>query len=191
MVEAGHGARLWLVRHGETEWSASGRHTSRTDVDLTAAGEDSARALRDRLATVPFARVLTSPRLRARRTAALAGFESAEVLDDLAEWDYGEDEGRTTADIREERPGWTVWTDGPRGGESAAQVAARADRVVGRVRAQDGDVLAFCHGHIARVVAVRWLGQPVGLGAHLELATGSVSVLGWERETPTIERWNT
>ena len=185
--------RLWLVRHGETEWSASGRHTSRTDVELTGEGESAARALAERLAGVEFARVLCSPRLRARRTAELAGFGDAagvEVLDDLAEWDYGDDEGLTTPEIREQRPGWSVWTDGPRGGETAAQVASRADRVVAAVRAGTGDVLAFSHGHLCRVLGARWIGQPVSLGAHLELATASVSVLGWERETPTLERWN-
>lgn len=182
--------RLWLVRHGETEWSASGRHTSRTDVDLTADGAAAAHALRGRLAGNRFARVVTSPRRRARRTAALAGFDGAEVLDDLAEWDYGTDEGLTTPQIREEIPGWTVWTHGPRDGETAEQVTARADRVVAAVRAGAGDVLAFSHGHQCRVLAARWIGQPVALGAHLELATASVSVLGWERETPTLERWN-
>lgn len=182
--------RLWLVRHGETQWSATGRHTSRTDVDLTAEGERAARDLAGRLAGTEFARVLCSPRLRARRTAELAGFDDVEVLDDLAEWDYGADEGLTTARIREDVPGWTVWSHGPRGGETAEQVAARADRVVAAVRAGTGDVLAFSHGHLCRVLAARWIGQPVALGAHLELATGSVSVLGWERENPTVERWN-
>ena len=183
-------ATLWLVRHGETEWSASGRHTSRTDVDLTAAGAQAAAGLAGRLAGTAFRRVLTSPRLRARRTAELAGHAGAQAIEDLAEWDYGQDEGRTTAEIREQRPGWTVWTHGPLGGEVAADVAARADRVVALVRAGPGPVLAFSHGHMCRVLGARWLGQPVALGAHLELATASVSVMGWERETPTLERWN-
>lgn len=181
---------LWLVRHGETEWSATGRHTSRTDVDLTAEGEAAARGLRSPLGATRFARVVCSPRVRARRTAELAGFGDAEVLDDLAEWDYGDDEGLTTPQIREGRPGWTVWTHGPRGGETPAEVAARADRVVAAVRRGDGPVLAFSHGHMCRVLGARWIGQPVALGAHLELATASVSVLGWERETPTLELWN-
>ena len=184
------GSTLWLVRHGETEWSASGRHTSYTDLDLTPAGEKVARALAGRLGTVPFVRVLSSPRRRARRTAELAGFPDPEVVADLVEWDYGSDEGRTTPQIREERPGWTTWSDGPRGGETADEVAARADRVVEQVRAAEGPVLAFSHGHLCRVLGARWIGLPAAAGAHLELSTGAVSVLGWERETPTLERWN-
>lgn len=182
--------QLWLVRHGETEWSASGRHTSRTDVDLTAAGEVAASRLRPRLAEVPFVLVLTSPRLRARRTAALAGFPDAEVTEDLAEWDYGDDEGLTTAQLREHRPGWTVWTHGPRNGETAQQVGARADRVIGRARAAGGPVLAFSHGHLSRVLGARWIGLGVEAGACFELATASVSVLGWERGTATVQLWN-
>lgn len=183
-------SRLWLVRHGETEWSAAHRHTSRTDLDLTPAGVAAAERLAGRLSGNGFVRVLASPRLRARRTAALAGFGDAAVLDDLREWDYGEDEGRTTAEIREERPGWTVWSHGPQGGETADDVRRRADRVVAEVRAAHGPVLAFSHGHFCRVLGARWLGLEVGAGAHLELSTASVSVLGWERETPTLEHWN-
>jgi probable phosphoglycerate mutase len=183
---------LWLVRHGETEWSASGRHTSRTDVDLTAAGVEAAAALGRRLSGVRFARVLTSPRLRARRTAALSGFADAEVLDDLVEWDYGADEGRTTAEIRTERPGWTVWADGPRDGERHADLRRRADHLVALAlaHAADGPVLAFTHGHFARVVGARWVGLDVPAGAHLRLSTASVSVLAWERETPVLQHWN-
>jgi len=184
------GSVLWLVRHGETEWSASGRHTGRTDLDLTSAGEDAARAVADRLTSLTWSRVLTSPRRRARRTAELAGFHDVELLEELAEWDYGSDEGLTTPQIREERPGWTVWTHGPRGGETAAEVAARADRVIEQVRAADGPVLAFSHGHLCRVIGARWIGLPVEAGAHLELSTASISVLGWERGTPTLEHWN-
>lgn len=183
-------SRLWLVRHGETEWSAAHRHTSRTDLDLTLAGVTAAERLAGRLSGNGFVRVLASPRLRARRTAALAGFGDAAVLDDLREWDYGEDEGRTTAEIREERPGWTVWSHGPQGGETAEDVRRRADRVVAEVRAAHGPVLAFSHGHFCRVLGARWLGLEVEAGAHLELSTASVSVLGWERETPTLEHWN-
>lgn len=183
-------SQLWVVRHGETEWSASGRHTSRTDVDLTAPGVAAATALAQRLPPLEWARVLTSPRLRARRTAELAGLGHAEVSGDLAEWDYGADEGRTTAEIRLERPGWTVWDDGPSGGETAEDVRRRADRVIALVRAAAGPVLAFTHGHLSRVVGARWIGLPVAAGAHLELSTGALCVLGWERETPTIERWN-
>lgn len=182
--------RLWLARHGETEWSASGRHTSYTDLDLTAPGEQAAKGLAQRLTPIEFARVLSSPRLRARRTAELSGFPDAEVLEDLREWDYGEDEGRTTAEVRLERTGWTVWSDGPKGGESAEDVARRADRVVALARAADGPVLAFSHGHFCRVVAARWLGLHVAAGAHLHLSTASLSVLSWERETAVIDHWN-
>ncbi len=162
-------SQLWLVRHGETEWSASGRHTSRTDLDLTEAGVEAARSVADKLRGTSFARVLSSPLLRARRTAELAGAGSPELVEDLHEWDYGDDEGLTTPQIREDRPGWTVWADGPRGGESAAEVGARADRVVALVREADGPVLAFSHGHFCRVLGARWLGLPVTAGAHLKL----------------------
>jgi len=183
-------SQLWLVRHGETEWSANGRHTSHTDLDLTAAGVEAARSVAGKLEGTSFARVLTSPLLRARRTAELAGHGSAESLDDLREWDYGADEGLTTPEIRESRPGWTVWQDGPAGGESASDVAARADRVVELVRSVDGPVLAFSHGHFSRVLGARWLGLEVSDGAHLALSTASVSVLGWERDTPAVLHWN-
>jgi broad specificity phosphatase PhoE len=183
-------SQLWLVRHGETEWSASGKHTSRTDIDLTDAGVEAAREVAPRLAGCTFVRVLSSPLLRARRTAELAGFGSPEVVADLTEWDYGEDEGRTTAEIRQDRPGWTVWHDGPRGGETAEDVARRADRVIGLVRATDGPVLAFSHGHFSRVLGARWLGLEATAGAHLALSTASVSVLGWERDCPAVLHWN-
>jgi probable phosphoglycerate mutase len=183
-------SQLWLVRHGETEWSASGRHTSRTDLDLTEAGVEAARSVADKLRGTSFARVLSSPLLRARRTAELAGAGSPEQVEDLREWDYGDDEGLTTAQIRESRPGWTVWRDGPQGGETCAEVGARADRVVELVRAVDGPVLAFSHGHFSRVLGARWLGLEVTDGAHLALSTASVSVLGWERDTPAVLHWN-
>jgi probable phosphoglycerate mutase len=183
-------SQLWLVRHGETEWSASGRHTSRTDLDLTEAGVEAARSVADKLRGTSFARVLSSPLLRARRTAELAGIGSPALVDDLHEWDYGDDEGLTTAQIRESRPGWTVWRDGPQGGETCAEVGARADRVVELVRAVDGPVLAFSHGHFSRVLGARWLGLEVTDGAHLALSTASVSVLGWERDTPAVLHWN-
>ncbi len=183
-------SQLWLVRHGETEWSASGRHTSRTDLDLTEAGVEAARSVADKLRGTSFALVLSSPLLRARRTAELAGAGSPELVEDLHEWDYGDDEGLTTAQIRESRPGWTVWRDGPQGGETCAEVGARADRVVELVRAVDGPVLAFSHGHFSRVLGARWLGLEVTDGAHLTLSTASVSVLGWERDTPAVLHWN-
>ena len=183
-------SQLWLVRHGETEWSASGRHTSHTDLDLTEAGVESARSVAEKLRGTSFARVLSSPLLRARRTAELAGAGSPELVEDLREWDYGDDEGLTTAQIRESRPGWTVWRDGPQGGETCAEVGARADRVIELVRAVDGPVLAFSHGHFSRVLGARWLGLEVTDGAHLTLSTASVSVLGWERDTPAVLHWN-
>jgi broad specificity phosphatase PhoE len=183
-------AQLWLVRHGETEWSASGRHTSRTDLDLTGGGVEAARSVAVKLRGTSFRRVLASPLLRARRTAELAGFGSPELVEDLREWDYGDDEGRTTAQIRERRPGWTVWRDGPLDGETCADVGARADRVVELVRAVDGPVLAFSHGHFSRVLGARLLGLEVTDGAHLALSTASVSVLGWERDTPAVLHWN-
>lgn len=181
---------LVLVRHGETEWSRSGRHTSTTDLPLLPAGEEAARALAARLWDRDFGLVLTSPRIRARRTAELAGFPGAEVDDDLVEWSYGDLEGLTTAEIREGIPGWTVWTHDPPGGESAGEVAQRLDRVVARARAATGATVVFGHAHALRALAARWLGQPVAAGAWLRLGTASVSELGWERETPVIDRWN-
>ena len=181
---------VWVVRHGETEWSATGRHTSTTDVPLTSAGEQAARALAQRLAGTAFDLVLTSPRERARRTAALAGFPDAEVDDDLSEWAYGDYEGVTTPTIRESVPGWTVWTHPCPGGESAAEVGRRLDRVVARVRNHGGRVLVVGHGHASRVLAARWLEQPVEEGRNFALDTATVSVLGYERETPVVVRWN-
>jgi broad specificity phosphatase PhoE len=181
---------LWLVRHGTTEWSANGRHTSTTDLPLLPEGEEVARALRPRLADEDFAQVLTSPRLRARRTAELAGFPEAEVDDDLAEWAYGDYEGTTTEEIREHDPGWTIWTHPSPGGETAEQVQARLDRVVDRVREADGRSLVFGHGHALRALAARWLGQPVGHGRYFRLDTATLSVLAHEREHPVLRIWN-
>jgi probable phosphoglycerate mutase len=190
-----HGAgppvdELWVVRHGETEWSAAGRHTSTTDVPLTDAGEQAARAIGERLAGTTFDLVLTSPRERARRTAELAGFPDAQVEGDLAEWAYGDYEGVTTATIRESVPDWTVWTHACPGGESAEQVGRRLDRVVAKARAHGGRVLVFGHGHASRVLAARWLGQPVAEGRFFRLDTATISILGHERETPVVARWN-
>ena len=183
--------RLWLVRHGETEWSRSGQHTSRTDIPLTELGKRQGAGVARKLVDREFAFVLSSPKVRALQTARLAGFaDRVETTGDLLEWDYGEDEGRTTPDIRTDRPGWTIWADGPRGGEKADDVAARVDRVIARARGAPGDVLVFAHGHVLRVLAARWIGEPPAAGRYLELGTATVSVLGWERETPTIERWN-
>jgi broad specificity phosphatase PhoE len=182
---------LWLVRHGETEWSRLGRHTGRTDLPLTDAGRSQARSVARKLAGHEFELILSSPLSRALETARLAGFaDRVETTDDLLEWHYGADEGLTTKKIREGRPGWTVWRDGPRDGESAVDVAARVDRVIERVRAAEGDVLVFAHGHVLRVLAARWLGEPPTEGRLYALSTATVSVLGYERETAVIERWN-
>ncbi len=181
---------LWLVRHGATEWSEAGRHTSVTDLPLLPEGEEVARGLAPRLADVGFAEVRTSPRLRARRTAELAGFPDAVVDDDLVEWAYGDYEGVTTEEIRKEVPGWTMWTHPAPGGESAADITRRLDHFVARAREVDGPVLAFGHGHSLRALAARWLELPVADGRHFKLDTATISVLGWERETPVVLRWN-
>jgi broad specificity phosphatase PhoE len=182
---------LWLVRHGATEWSVLGRHTGRTDMPLTEDGRAQALSVSEKLADHEFALVLSSPLSRALDTARLAGFaDSVETTDDLREWDYGADEGRTTPEIRQERPGWSVWREGPLRGETADAVGARVDRVIERVRATDGDVLVFAHGHVLRILCARWLGEPPTEGRLYALSTATVSVLGWERDTPVIERWN-
>ena len=183
--------RLILMRHGETEWSRDHKHTSFTDVPLTAPGADQARALGKRLAGHDFAAVFVSPLQRARQTCEIAGFGSrAEVLDDLREWNYGEYEGLTTIEIRESRPGWTVWSDGPAGGESPDEVGRRADRVIEGAVVGGGDVALFGHGHMLRVIAARWIGLPASEGARLRLETATMSTLGYERETRVILTWN-
>ena len=180
-----------LVRHGETEWSASGRHTGRTDVPLTGAGREQALALGECLRPWRFDLVLTSPLRRAAETCRLAGLaDRADVREDLREWDYGEYEGRTTPDIRKELPGWSVWTGGVPGGETVKEVGRRADRVIEEVRAVDGDVALFAHGHVLRVLAARWIGLPADRGRSLALHTATIAVLGFERETPVLVRWN-
>jgi probable phosphoglycerate mutase len=181
--------RIVLARHGETEWSASGKHTSTTDVPLTDRGREAAGRLRERLSGAQFALVLSSPRSRARDTAELAGFEP-QIDPDLVEIDYGADEGRTTPEIRVERPGWSVWTDGSPGGETLADAGARMDRVIERALAAEGDIAIFAHGHILRVLAARWLELPPERGASLKLDTASLSELGFERETRVITHWN-
>ncbi len=181
----------WLVRHGETEWARLGRHTGRTDIPLTETGREQALALGRRLAGVTFGLVLTSPLSRAADTAQLAGFGKVAVVDpDLREWDYGAFEGRLTADIREDYPGWSIWTGPWPDGETVEQVGTRADRVLARIRAADGDVLVFSHGHSLRVLAARWLDLPPAEGGLFALATATVSILGWDRENPVIETWN-
>ena len=182
---------MWLVRHGETEWARLGRHTGRTDIQLTELGREQALAVGARLARRPFARVLSSPLSRALDTAKLAGFgERVETTDELLEWDYGADEGLTTAEIREDRPGWTVWGEGPRNGETVGEVGQRVDRVIADARTASGDVLVFAHGHVLRILAARWLDQPPAEGRLFALSTATVSILGWEREQPVLERWN-
>ncbi len=183
--------RIVLVRHGETEWSRSGRHTGRTDVPLTDAGRHQAALLASRLVGGEWALVLTSPRWRAVETCRLAGLGArAEVDDDLQEWDYGVYEGRTTADIRAERLGWSMWRDGCPGGEDAAAVARRVGRVLERVGETAGDVAVFAHGHVLRVLGARWVGTDPAWGAALLLSTASLSVLGWEHDVPVLTRWN-
>jgi probable phosphoglycerate mutase len=182
---------ILLVRHGETEWSRSGRHTGRTDVSLTEAGRGQARRLAGRLAARSYARVITSPLSRARETCRLAGLDrDAEARPELAEWDYGDYEGRTTADIRRERPGWTVWRDGCPGGETADEVGTRLEPLMAGLRASDGDVALFAHGHVLRILAARWIELPASGGSRLALGTAALSVLGYERETPVLRLWN-
>ena len=182
---------LVLVRHGETEWSRTGRHTGRTEVPLTEEGARQAKLLSASLAGRRFERVLTSPLGRAAETCRLAGFgEVAEARDELVEWDYGEYEGLTTPEIRRERPDWVLWRDGCPGGESADDVGERVDRLLAELRGTPGDVALFAHGHVLRVLAVRWIGLPPADGARMALATATVSVLGWERETQVVRLWN-
>jgi len=184
-------AQLWLARHGETEWSASGQHTGRTDLPLTAEGEQRAREIGTFLSGKSFALVLTSPMQRARATCQLAGYgDGAEAETNLREWDYGEYEGRTTPEIRSERPDWSLWNDGVPGGETIAQVAARAQAVIDRAVASSGDVLLFAHGHILRILSSCWLGLPPEAGRLFALSTASISTLGYERENRVIARWN-
>jgi broad specificity phosphatase PhoE len=182
---------IYVVRHGETEWSASGRHTSRTDLPLTEAGRERALALGSELAERAFTLVLTSPLRRARETCELAGFaDVAEVCEDLREWDYGEYEGLTTPEIRSQNPSWVLWRDGCPGGETPERVAERADRALDLLRSADGDALAFAHGHILRVLTSWWLGMEATAGARFALGAGGVGVLGYERETEVLRRWN-
>ncbi|MDF2599307.1 histidine phosphatase family protein [Methylobacterium brachiatum] len=185
--------QITLVRHGETAWSRSGQHTGRSDIPLTPAGEDAARTLAPRLAERTYAAVWSSPSSRAVTTCALAGFGAGRVIEpDLAEWDYGAYEGRTTKDILTERPGWRLFRDGCPGGEDAADVGARADRVIARLRALDADLILFSSAHVLRVLAARWIGLPPEGGALLVLGTASVSVLGYEhdRSEPVLRGWN-
>ena len=185
--------QIVLVRHGETEWSLSGQHTSRTDLPLTEKGRERAEQLGPALAAWDFAVVLSSPLRRARETCEIAGYaERAEICDDLREFDYGEYEGLTTPQIREQQPGWSLWRDGCPGGEQPDEVGARADRMIERMRAGagDGNALAFAHGHILRILTARWLHMEAAAGARFALKAGAICALGYERETEVLQLWN-
>jgi broad specificity phosphatase PhoE len=186
--------RLYLIRHGETEWSLSGKHTGRSDIPLTGHGEDEARALASCFRDIPFAHVLTSPRQRARQTCELAGLGlTAKVEPDLAEWDYGEYEGQRSVDICKRRPGWMVFRDGCPGGEMSAQVSGRADRIIARLGAMHGNVAIFSHGQFGCVLAARWIGLPIIEAQHFWLGPASVSVLSHDPDHPevaVIALWN-
>ena len=189
-MTAGH-HQIWLFRHGETAWSLSGQHTGRTDLPLTTAGRRRARAIGRRLSGRPFALVMSSPLARALETCRLAGYgEAAELSDDLMEWDYGDYEGRRTADIQKERPGWSLWRDGVPGGETVEAVGARARAVIATASAAAGDVALFAHGHVLRVLGACWLGLPPDGGRLFALGTAAVSVLGYERDTRVVVKWN-
>jgi broad specificity phosphatase PhoE len=181
-----------LVRHGQTEWSANGRHTSRTDLPLTPEGERQARAVGPALAGYTFVEVLSSPRRRALTTAELAGLKVTAVDEDLVEWDYGDYEGLTTAEIRQTRPDWNLWTQGCPGGETPDQIAARLDRLLDRIRPRlaDGDVALVSHGHALRTLGARWIDQPPEIGGRLKLDTATLSILGHEHEREVLQAWN-
>jgi len=182
---------IWLIRHGETEWSLSGAHTSRTDIPLTPTGRERAAAIGRYLAGKQFALVLTSPMLRARDTCRLAGFgDVAQIEPNLCEWDYGDYEGLTTRQIQAERPGWSLWEDGTPNGESVDHAAARTQAVIARALEAPGDVALFAHGHILRILAGGWLGLPANSGRLFALSTAALSTLGYEREARVISRWN-
>jgi len=183
--------RVYLVRHGETSWSVSGQHTGVTDLPLTPHGEEMARRLADVLPHEAISHVLTSPLQRARRTCELAGLGAeAEIDPDLMEWNYGDYEGLTPQQIHAATPDWLLFADGCPAGESPDQIAARVDRVIGRVRALDGHVALFAHGHIFRVLAARWLGLPAAAGCHFALDTATLSILGFYRGIPAVQQWN-
>lgn len=182
---------IWLIRHGETEWSKSGAHTGRTDLPLTEEGRDRAAKIGRYLAGRKFSLVLTSPMQRALDTCRIAGYGASAVNEpNLREWDYGDYEGRKTADIRTERPGWNLWTDGVPNGETIAEVGARAAAVIDRAVASNGDVALFAHGHLLRILTACWLGLHPSGGRLFALSTASVSILGHERETRVISQWN-
>ena len=183
--------KLWLIRHGETEWSLSGAHTSRTDIPLTERGKERATKISDYLAQRKFDLVLTSPLQRARETCRIAGYaDVAQIEENLREWDYGTFEGRTTADIRKDQPDWSIWDSPVPEGEPVEHVAARAQKVIDRALQAGGDVALFAHAHILRILAATWLGLEPRGGRLFALGTGSVSTLGFERETRVISTWN-
>jgi broad specificity phosphatase PhoE len=183
--------QLWLIRHGETEWSLSGAHTSRTDIPLTERGKERAAKIRDYLAQRKFSLVLSSPLQRARETCRIAGYaDVAQIEENLREWDYGIFEGRTTADIRKDQPDWSIWDSPVPEGEPVEHVAARAQKVIDRALEAGGDVALFAHAHILRILAATWLGLEPRGGRLFALGTGSVSTLGYERETRVISTWN-
>jgi broad specificity phosphatase PhoE len=183
--------KLWLIRHGETEWSLSGAHTSRTDIPLTERGKERAAKIRDYLAQRKFSLVLTSPLLRARETCRIAGYaDMAQIEENLREWDYGIFEGRTTADIRKDQPDWSIWDSPVPEGEPVEHVAARAQKVIDRALQAGGDVALFAHAHILRILAATWLSLEPRGGRLFALGTGSVSTLGYERENQVISTWN-
>ena len=191
MAGTGSPLRLVLVRHGETEWSRDGRHTGTTDIALTERGVAPAERIRSQLADFEIARVLSSPLSRALETCRLAGFgDRVETREELREWDYGDYEGVTTAEIHARRPGWALWRDGCPNGEQPADVGARADRLLGELAGSSGDVALFGHGHMLRVVCARWLELPPAEGARFVLETATLSVLGWEHDWHAIRVWN-
>ena len=182
---------LWLIRHGETEWSMSGAHTSRTDIPLTGHGKERAREIHNYLQGKSFSLVLSSPRQRAYETCRIAGYaDVAQIDENLREWDYGDYEGRTTADIRKDQPGWSIWKSAPQGGEALPEVAARAQKIIARALDAGGRVALFSHAHFLRILAATWIGLPPEAGRLFTLGTGSVSTLGFERETRVIQSWN-
>jgi broad specificity phosphatase PhoE len=190
-IERAGRVNVFVIRHGETAWSLSGRHTGTTDIPLTDNGRRLAERLRPILAKERFARVFVSPMRRARETCELAGLGNAAVIDrELGEWNYGEYEGLTPKEIHERAPGWLIFRDGCPGGESAEQIGTRADRVIARIRAVEGDIALFAHGHVLRVFVSRWIGFPVSAGQHFLLDTGTLSVLGYYREIPAVRVWN-
>ena len=183
--------QIWLLRHAETEWSRNGRHTGHTDLPLTDAGRERARELAGLLPERGFDRVLSSPLERARETCELAGLgDQMEIRDGLLEWDYGDYEGLTTVEIRRDRPGWYLWSDGCPGGETPGQVEARVDAVLDEALSAGGPVALFAHGHILRALTARWLEMPAAAGGRLALSAGAICVLGFEREVRVLWRWN-